>query len=108
VLTGGARDQPARLRTMRDAIAWSRDLLPPAEQALFRRLAVFVGGFTLGAAEAVVRGAGDASDEIFAGVEALAEQSLVQSLGAMAEEPRFGMLETVREFGLERLGARLS
>jgi len=104
LLTGGPRDQPARLRSLRDAVAWSHDLLPPPEQVLFQRLAVFVGSFTLEAAEAVARAAGDPGMDAFAGVEALAEQSLVHRLAAAdADEPRFGMLETVREYGLEQL-----
>jgi predicted ATPase/DNA-binding CsgD family transcriptional regulator len=109
VLTGGARDQPARRRTMRDALAWSYDLLSPTEQALFRRLAVFVGGFTLQAAGAVA-GTSELSDhDVFAGVEALVDQSLIRRRKATTPgarpEPRFEMLETIREFGLERLEA---
>jgi predicted ATPase/DNA-binding CsgD family transcriptional regulator len=102
VLTGGARDQPARLRTMRDAIGWSYDLLSEEEQSLFRRLAVFVGGFTLEAAQAV---AADPDVDIFSGVEALAEQSLIRPFETSAAEPRSAMLETVREYALERLAA---
>ncbi len=86
---------------MRDAVAWSYDLLPERERVLFRRLAVFVGGFTLEAAEAVTAQPGD----VFAGVEALADQSLVRRLDIVAGELHFGMLETVREFALEQLEA---
>ena len=104
LLTGGGRDLPARQRTMRDTLAWSYDLLAPAEQRLFRRLAVFAGGFTLAAAAAVAETT-DAQDggDVLEGVAALVEQSLLRSVPGFADEPRYRMLETVREFGLERL-----
>ncbi|MGH2560259.1 MAG: ATP-binding protein [Thermomicrobiales bacterium] len=105
LLTGGARDQPARLQTMRDAIAWSYDLLSPDEQALLRRLSVFAGGFTLAAADAVVNGNGDLGVDIFDGLASLTDQSLIRQIAQPDAEPRFGMLETIREFGLDRLKA---
>ena len=78
VLTGGPRDAPARQRTLRDAIAWSHDLLEGDEPILFRRLAVFSGGWTLEAAEAVV--GHDGALDVFAGITALADKSLVRPL----------------------------
>jgi predicted ATPase/transcriptional regulator with XRE-family HTH domain len=101
LLTGGSRDLPPRQRTMRDAIAWSHDLLAPEEQTLFRRLAVFAGGWTIEAAE-VVSGARHGLD-ILDGLEALARASLVQTVEQPSGEQRFAMLETLREFGLEQL-----
>jgi non-specific serine/threonine protein kinase len=86
---------------MRDAIAWSHDLLDSDEQALFRRLSVFANGFTLEAVEAVAGGDREALDA----TAALVGSSLVQQSGSGAGEPRFRMLETVREFGLEQLDA---
>ena len=104
LLTGGALDQPPRLRSLRDAVGWSYDLLTPEEQTLFRRLAVFAGGCTLDAIEAVC---GDGEDALDA-VEALVDHSLMQREpglpSATAQEPiRFGMLETIRAFAFERL-----
>ena len=104
MLTGGTRDAPARQQTMRDTIAWSYDLLSPEEQTLFRRLSVFAGGFTLEAAEAVGNAAGDLPLDVEAGIEALVDASLLQ-VAEVVGESRFTMLETVREFGLERLEA---
>jgi predicted ATPase/DNA-binding CsgD family transcriptional regulator len=102
LLTGGGRDLPARQRTMRDAVAWSHDLLTDDERVLFRRLAVCVGGFDLEAAEAV---AGDAGIGVLEGVAALADASLLREEEDPDGEPRYLLLETVREFGLERLAA---
>jgi predicted ATPase len=102
-LTGGARDAPERQQTLRNAIAWSYDLLRPEEQTLFRRLAVFVGGCTLEAAEAVTNL--DGKLDVFAGLERLVEHSLLRQDEGPGGEPRFGMLETVRDYGLEQLAA---
>jgi len=101
LLTGGARDMPARHRTMRDTIAWSYDLLTAGQQAHFRRLAVFTGGFTLDAAEAV---AGDGQD-VLPALGALVDNSLVRLESPSGSGARYAMLETVREFAVEQLAA---
>jgi tetratricopeptide (TPR) repeat protein len=101
LLTGGSRDLPARQRTMRDTIAWSYDLLTPPEQALFRRLSVFVGGFTLEATEAVA--AVDEELPVLESLSGLVAHSLVRREANEDDESRYRMLETVREFGLKRL-----
>lgn len=109
LLTGGTRDAPARQQTMRDAIAWSFDLLTPPEQALFRRLSVCVGGWTLEAAEAVTWSMDERACDVLEGVSALLEASLLHRTDVPTGEPRFAMLEMVREFGLaclERAGER--
>jgi predicted ATPase/DNA-binding CsgD family transcriptional regulator len=105
LLTGGGRDVPERQQTMRDAIAWSHDLLTPEEQVLFRRLAVFAGGFTLEAAEAVASKPDEPGIDPFEGVASLLDKSLLRQDAGPGGEPRFAMLETVREFALEQLGA---
>ncbi len=148
LLTGGPRDQPQRLQTMRDAIAWSHELLTPEEQAVFRRLSIFTGGFTLDAAETVAgdedgktarrqdgkettppdaplhRGGEGAGGEVFSHVSrlishvsvldlvaSLVEKSLVRAMeqevpsGTTEAEPRFAMLEMIREFGQDALEA---
>jgi non-specific serine/threonine protein kinase len=88
---------------MRDTIAWSYDLLSPEEQALFRRLSIFVGGFSLEAAETI---AGDLNLDIVVGVASLVDKSLMRQVASETGAARYTMLETVREYGLEQLEAR--
>lgn len=102
VLTGGAADLPARQRTLRATIAWSYELLGADERALFRRLAVFAGGAALESVEQVATAAAPLGIDILDGLEALVRQSLVQQEEPDGE-PRFTMLETLREFALEQL-----
>ena len=101
--------RPQRLQTMRDAIAWSYDLLTLEEQTLFRRLAVFAGGWTLEAAEAICHLEHGPTIDVFALLSSLDEHSLVQQAeepsGVKGTAPRYTMLETIREFALERLAA---
>ncbi|MDP9471741.1 MAG: hypothetical protein M3Q71_13940, partial [Chloroflexota bacterium] len=105
LLTGGNCDHPERLRAMRDAIAWSYDLLAPHEQALFRRLAVFAGGWTVEAAETVAGERDGPGPTTLDGLSSPADSSLLVQQQQADGEPRFSMLETVREYGLERLAA---
>ncbi|HYP20585.1 MAG TPA: NB-ARC domain-containing protein, partial [Chloroflexia bacterium] len=101
LLTGGARDLPDRQRTLRATLDWSYDLLSDTERLLFARLAVFAGGWTLEAAEGVYE-LGDEA-EVLELMSALVDKSLVQQRAIDRHEPRFAMLETVREYALERL-----
>ncbi|MDQ3929496.1 MAG: adenylate/guanylate cyclase domain-containing protein, partial [Chloroflexota bacterium] len=127
LLVGGARDLPARQQTLRGAIEWSYDLLDSSEQAIFRRLAVFAGGFTLEAAEAVVSGQElditswvdesqtlplplpapgplSAPDvDVLDGISSLMNKSLLRQVEGYVDEPRFSMLEVIREYALEKL-----
>lgn len=104
VLTRGPRDLPERQQTMRAAIAWSYDMLGPAEQRLFRQLGVFVSGFTLEAVEALLNGGPDDLDPLEA-ISTLVGQSVVVVEPLEETTPRYRMLETIREFALERLEA---
>jgi len=102
VLTSGTRDLPARQQTLRSTIKWSYELLSTDEQRLFWRLSVFVGGCTLKAVEAVC---GEADAVALDGVASLLDNSLLQQTEQAGNEPRFVMLETIREYGRECLEA---
>ena len=105
LLTGGAHDLPTRQRTLRDEIAWSYDLLTAEEQKLFRRLAVFVGGFTLEAAQMVGNAQSDLAIAVLDGIAILVHQNLLKQMEQPDSEARFDMLETIREYGLAQLEA---
>jgi len=105
LLTNGARDLPLRQQTLRAAIGWSYELLDAGEQTLFGRLSVFVGGCTLAAAEAVCNTSGDLPREVLDGLATLVDTSLLWQEADEDSEPRFVMLETIREYAVERLKA---
>lgn len=98
LLTGGPRDLPARQQTLRNTIDWSHDLLVPDEQRLFSRLAVFAGGCSLEAAEAVC-------DATLDSLDALVDNNLMRQVELTGGEPRFAMLESIRAYALDRLEA---
>ncbi len=103
VLTSGRQDAPTRQQTLRNTISWSYDLLNAEEQGCFRRLAIFVGGCSLEAAEAVCSATADISLPPMDLVASLLDKSLIQQSDRSGDEPRLLMLETIREYALERL-----
>src|SRR6266478_2248699 len=105
LLTGGSRDLPQRQQTLRAAMDWSYDLLDAAEQKLFRRFSVFVGGCTLEGAEAVCNTKGDLDLDLLDVMASMVDKSLAQQVEQVKGESRFAMLETIREYALEKLEA---
>jgi predicted ATPase len=103
LLTGGPLDLPERQQTLRKAIAWSHSLLAAAEQRLFRRLSVFAGGCTIDGAEAVCDTARDLGIDVIEGLSSLVDKNLLQRVDRATAEPRFSMLQTIREFATEAL-----
>lgn len=101
LLTGGAQDLPARQQTLRNTLDWSYSLLSSKEKSLYARLGIFVGGFTLEAAEAVCNLEGNL--DILEGISSLVNNSLLRQEELADGQPRFRMLETIREYALERL-----
>jgi predicted ATPase/class 3 adenylate cyclase len=103
LLTGGSRDLPARQQTLRGAIDWSYEMLEPPERQLLERFSVFAGGAFLTEAEQVCGPARDVGGDILEGLSALADKSLLRAIVGGADEPRFAMLATIREYAAERL-----
>src|ERR1700675_1376056 len=103
LLTGGARDLPQRQQTLRGAIDWSYELLDAAEQTLFRRLSVFVGGCTLEAVKSVCDTKQDLGLDVLDGMASMVDKSLARQIEQADGEPRFVMLETIREYGLGKM-----
>jgi predicted ATPase/serine/threonine protein kinase len=103
LLTGGARDLPARQQTLRNTVEWSYGLLNDAEQTLLRRFSVFTGGCTLEAVEAVCDTKGDLGLDVLDGMASLVDKSLAQQVEQIDKETRFVMLSAIREYALERL-----
>jgi predicted ATPase/DNA-binding NarL/FixJ family response regulator len=102
ILTSGPRDLPVRQQTMRNTVAWSDDLLDEPARILLRRLGVFASGCALAGATAVANG------DVYAVLDALTslvDQSLLRRTGGLTDEPRFEMLETIREYAVEQLAA---
>ncbi len=105
LLTQGARDLPLRQQTLRNTLAWSYDLLSEREQQVFRHLAVFVGSFSLEAAESVCTDELHDGDEVMERVTELLAKSLIEPADASGAVPRFRMLDMVKEYALEQLAA---
>ncbi len=105
LLTSGPRDAPVRQQTLRSTIGWSYDILAPEERMLFRRLAIFSGGFTLDSAEAIATRTGfdPTGVDVLDVIASLVDHSLIQSMGDESNGSRWTMLETIREFGIEQL-----
>ncbi len=103
VLRGGTRDLPERQHTLYSAIDWSYKLLSEDEKRLMRRLAVFAGGWSLEAADAICNAEGKKPIEVFEGLDRLVDNNLIKPPEEFNNEPRFRMLETIREFAMERL-----
>lgn len=103
VLKSTARDMPERQQTLRNTIKWSYDLLDGDSQRLFRRLSVFVSGWTIDMAETVCNGDGTLHDKVFDSLETLLNNSLIKAAEAAHGEPRFSMLQTVHEYAWQRL-----
>jgi predicted ATPase/serine/threonine protein kinase len=105
LLTGGARDLPARQQTLRQTIDWSYDLLTESEQKLFRRLSVFLGGCTLEAVESVCDAKQDLGLDVLDGMSSMVDKSLVRQAEQRDGEPRFFMLETIREYAFVKMAS---